>query len=147
MSASRTDWYLAHDGTEFTNSHWDWDKNRWGKPLIAVDFHHTITDRCPACLTGDRYDATANGLPQKGVARALRLLHKHFNILVFTGSGNFWDDEQCLVIAEYLKEHEIPFDTIRFDKPAAAYIIDDRGLHHRSWQETIADIWRRTKQW
>lgn len=141
-----TEKYISRDGTPQTGSHWDWDIEGYGKPIITVDFHHTITKRCSACPGEDLGDTKANGEPQEGVVEALTELSKTFKIIIFTGSGNFWDKNQCQTIIDYLKKYGIPFDEIRFDKPPASYMIDDRALHHTSWENTLAEIKRRTFQ-
>jgi len=136
--------YISLDGTHETGSHWHWDTKKFGKPILFVDFHHTITKRCSACVGEELNDTNANGVPQDGVQDALTQLRKTFKIEIVTGSGNFWNEAQCQTIVDYLKRYEIPFDEIRFDKPPAAYLIDDRGIHHRSWQQTLKEIWNRT---
>jgi len=133
-------WYKSRDGTPQTRSHWDWDIENFGKPIIQVDFHHTITERCSACPGETLGDTEANGPPQEGCIEALTELRKTFKIVIVTGSGAFWDESQCQTIIDYLDEHCIPFDEIRFDKIPYAYVIDDRGVHHRSWSETLAEV-------
>lgn len=129
------------DGTPETGSHWEWDVE-WGKPIICVDFHHTITTRCGACDGGDIKDFIT-GVPQEGVTEALKELSKTFRILIFTGSGSFWKGKKLQMIVDWLDKHKIPYDDIRFDKPPAAFIIDDRSVHHRSWSETLKEINKR----
>ena len=133
-------WYRVHDGTLETGSHWDWDIEHFGKPIITVDFHHTITKRCSACEGENLGDTSANGDIQEGVVEALTDLRKTFKIVILTGSGNFWDVEQCKTIINYLEKHGIPYDEILFNKPPAAYMIDDRALHHKSWSQTLEEI-------
>ena len=137
-------WYRSHDGTPQTGGHWDWDTEGFGKPILQVDFHHTITKRCSACPGEDLGDTKANGEPQEGCAEALEELRKTFKIVIVTGSGNFWDASQCQTIIDYLEQYEIPYDEIRFDKVAYAFVVDDRGLHHRSWRQTLDEIRDRT---
>lgn len=136
------------DGTANTHSHWDWDINLRGKPVITVDFHHTITTECPNCYgTDDKtINRIENGVPQKGVKEALTELSKTFEIWVFTGSGNFWGPEQLNSIQEFLYKYEIPYDKILFNKPPAYFMIDDRAVYHKSWTSTLREIKSRLKQ-
>lgn len=132
----------VYDGTPKTGSHWRHVGVR-GKPILAVDFHHVVTTRCSACPGNDLGDVHTNGPPQDGVREALLELCKDFFILIYTGSGNFWSPEKCKSIIDYLEDHKIPYDDVRFDKPPAIFIVDDRAIHHIGWTETLEEIKRR----
>lgn len=133
--------FKSRDGTSETNSHWDQVK---GKPTIAIDLHHTITTRCAAC-EGEKIWDFVMGEPQKGVNKALnKLRSRGFRILIFTGSGEFWDAQNCSRIIEWLDYNYIPYDEIRFNKPAVAFIVDDRAIHHKSWEKTLKEIEERS---
>lgn len=134
--------FEINDGTEQTNSHW----RQKGKPIILVDFDHTITKKCLACkdrLNGD-------GL-QDGARETLVELSKNFRIWIFTGSGEHLDLAKPLqrpkkTIEMWLRNYGIPFEKVLQIKPPACFIIDDRAIHHKSWRETSEEIKRRLKR-
>lgn len=136
--------YVSEDGTPETGGHWHWNMDTHGKPRLQVDFHHTITKRCSACPGEDPGDTEANGEVQDGAVEWLTHLRETFWIVIVTGSGSFWDAEQCQTIVDYLDRNGVPYDEIRFDKEPAMYIIDDRSLFHTSWANTGAEILRRS---
>lgn len=120
-----------------TGSHWTITKEvvaRWpaallnGKPVIAVDFDHTITSTCEVC--------TNEVVLQEGVVEAMQKLHKRYAIIIYTGR----DDIETITMI--LGKYGIPFDDIR-KKPNACFYIDDRAIHHRSWKETLEEVKRR----
>jgi hypothetical protein len=135
----------CRDGTPETSSHWNWDEEKMGKPILTVDFHHTITDYCPACDSDfdPRQQKVVNGNPQEGVKEALDILKEKFKIVIYTGSGSFWDKNKLQSITQFLDKHEIPYDEINTSKPPAMFIIDDRAIHHTSWSDSIIEIERR----
>ena len=59
-----------------TGSHWTWNTKERGKPIIAVDFDHTITDGCTIC-SGNVVDT------QHGVVEAMKKLHETFKIVIY----------------------------------------------------------------
>lgn len=127
------------DGTKETNSHWSWKS---GKPVVCVDFHHTITTHCEACPAFSGYKL------QEGVKEALQLLKEDFRIFIYTGNpeGNEWisnPDEYKNKLILFLEYNHIPFDKILFTKPPSIFIIDDRAIHHTSWKETLHQIVKR----
>lgn len=135
------------DGTKHTNSHWTFN----GKPVITVDFDHTITRKCLAC--DDKLD---NDGVQEGAVKALRFLHKHFRIWIFTGdpkmitSDSDHDEGEKIgrsidEIKLFLDKHKIPYDRILQTKPPAIFLIDDRAITHRSWEETLYEIEERMR--
>lgn len=125
------------DGTELTNSHWT---QKEGKPIILIDFDHTITKKCLACSDGLKGD----GL-QENAKEAIQELAKEFRIWIFTGSGIHLDyaiplQRTKASIEEFLRKHDIPFEKVLQTKPPACFIIDDRAIHHEGWEETIREI-------
>jgi len=131
------------DGTDETNSHWTQTE---GKPIILVDFDHTITKKCLAC--DDKLDD--DGV-QENAVKTLQELSKDFRIWIYTGSGVHLDYAKPLQrtkssIEEFLKKYNIPFEKVLQTKPPACFIIDDRAIHHKSWRETGEEITRRMKQ-
>ena len=128
------------DGTEKTNSHWDTSySGHTHKALITVDFDHTITKTCPACCNWDGVYVL-----QEGVREALVELHKMFDIVILSGGGNYVPNYQA-IIQEFLEKHQIPYDRIEDKKPPACFMIDDRAIHHKGWEETLSEIQRRLK--
>lgn len=130
------------DGSSDTNSHWSWNT---GKPIISVDFHHTITTSCEACLHFD-----GNYHLQNGVKHSLEELSKDFRIVIFTGNpdGNEWIkdiDAYKKKIRTFLDINDMPYP-IHFVKIPSIFIIDDRAIHHKSWIETFAEIERRKRK-
>lgn len=127
------------DGSSDTMSHWSWKS---GKPIISVDFHHTITTTCEAC---EHFDGKYH--LQKGVKEALAELSKHFRIIIFTGNpdGNEWIknvDAYKKKMRNFLDSNGMLYP-IHFVKVPSIFIIDDRAIHHRSWLETLEEIHRR----
>jgi hypothetical protein len=134
-----------NDGTEKTRSHWYQDM-LGGRPVILVDFHHTITKICEACP-----DYCGEYILQDGVREALEKLHKNFDIFIFTGivDAEFMDGYHKLKVINFLKENKIPYDGIYFNKPIACFIIDDRAIHHEGWvgeKSTLRKIKRRMEK-
>ncbi len=130
-----------HDGNKLTNSHW---KNLTGaKQIILVDFDHTITTKCLACEDGLQGDGV-----QKGCKEALIELSKDYQIWIYTGNYDYLDSEVPVkrspqAIAEFLAKYGIPYDRILQTKPPAVFIVDDRAIHHTSWEKTRNEIARR----
>ena len=124
-----------HDNM-FTKSHWFWPIKFLGKPILLVDFDHTITSQCLAC--GDKDYDLFKCEPQPEAKKILDDLHNRYTIIIFTGrvSG-------AKQIIEYLKLYKIPFDVVQLNKPQACFIIDDRAIHHVSWLKTSQEIKRR----
>lgn len=123
-----------------TGSHWtitsdivaEWPEALLnGKPVIGVDFDHTITKNCEACSSGEP-------VVQPGAVEVLKELHKKFAIVIWTGRG---DVETVL---EILTKYDIPFDDIQ-KKLNACFIIDDRAIWHRSWEETLRQVKERSE--
>jgi len=122
------------DGNESTGSHWT---QFGGEPTILIDFHHTISTRCGACEGEDIMDLSA-GVPQVGVEDALRELRKNgFRIVIYTGFPDL------LKVSSWLSRWDIPFDDVMPKPNQAAFIIDDRAIHHTGWKETLREIQRR----
>jgi len=124
---------ISEDGTKETGSHWSTISNE--KPIICIDFDHTITKKCMAC--DDKLNE--DGI-QEGAKEAIRLLSKRFRIWIYTGVHPDYNPRN---IETYLKEYGIPFEKVVRTKPPACFIIDDRAIHHTSWENTISEIDRR----
>jgi hypothetical protein len=135
------------DGTKWTNSHWKEFPTPGGdnRPILLVDFDHTITTKCLACLDYDKNEV------QDGARDALKLLSRWYRIIVFTGNYNYIDPKAKLMktaeqIEQWLRVHDIPFEQVLQIKPPACFIIDDRAIHHTSWSDTLGEIKRRQSQ-
>jgi len=131
------------DGTRFTNSHWKAVGSK--KPIICIDFDHTITTKCLACSDG----LEGNAL-QVGAKEAIIELSKDFQIYIYTGSKKYIKagnpiQRSVSDIKRFLVNNEIPFDKILQTKPPACFIIDDRAVHHASWAQTLSEIKLRMK--
>ena len=132
--------FNCKDGTRETRSHWDWMEE--GKPILGVDFHHTISTKCGAC-PDEEYGGLSAGLPQEGVKEALAELHQTFRIIIYTGYGlvsaeKNGDPNQ--EIKDYLTKHHIPFDDVACKPYPFAFMVDDRAVHHTSWERTLSQI-------
>lgn len=127
-------------GGREAGSHWTWDVEKRGLPILTVDFHHTITTECGAC-PGHEGTGLCAGKPQPGTREALQRLRKRFRVVVFTGYGSVDGTADAKAeIGEYLTRHRIPFDEIVDGKPPACFMIDDRAVRHVSWTDTILEI-------
>jgi hypothetical protein len=130
------------DGNELTGTHWDWDEEKLGPPILQVDFHHTISRRCGSC-PGERSGELCAGQPQYGAKEILSRLHKRYKIVVKSGYGGFANNSRGAAkeIEDYLVGWDIPFDSVQTDKIPAAFIVDDRNVvHNGSWYRVYNDI-------
>jgi len=127
---------IIEDGTKETGSHWHTSYHSH-KPIITVDFDHTITLNCPAC---PNWDGTYK--LQEGVREALEKLKETFDIVILSGGGNYILN-YGKIIKEFLEAHNIPFDRIEDKKPPAVFMIDDRAIHHKGWPITLSEISQR----
>jgi len=122
-----------NDGTKFTGSHWTCSDEE--KPIICIDFDHTITTKCLACD-----DGLKNNEVQEGAIESIKALSKFFQIWIYSGDPkyvpNHWKSK-AERIKKFLDNHGIPYDKILCTKPPAIFIIDDRAIWHRSWFETM----------
>lgn len=129
-----------HDGTKHTRSHWHtFFLGKEHKPLITVDFDHTITMNCPACPSWN-----GEYIIQVGVREALENLHETFEIVILSGGGNFVENYGEIIRSTLMKNH-IPFDRIEDRKPPACFMVDDRAIHHKGWVSTVHEIAERMK--
>jgi hypothetical protein len=138
-----SDYRNCEDGTEYTNSHWYQDTLSDRKPIILVDFDHTITTKCYGCNDGIECNKV-----QEGCKEALEVLSQHYEIWIYTGNTSLINkDAPCMRdvedIERFLLDNGIPYDRVLQTKPPAMFIIDDRAVHHKSWLETLTDIRRR----
>jgi hypothetical protein len=121
-----------------TGSHWSWNTKLLGKPIVTVDYDHTITNLCGAC----KPDGDKLAKPQPDVVESISELSDRFKIVLLTGRRAI---EQKYEIADNLKKWDIPFDDIILNKPQACFMIDDRAIHHTSWKVTMDTIRNRLR--
>jgi len=110
---------------------------------IAVDFDGVIMQ-----YESWEQDAECIKLPTPNVKEAFRMLHSlGYKIVIYTCRlshvwGNKGFEKQYLVLSNWLKTHEIPYDEISvFSKPVADIYIDDRSIRFEgNWQKTLQQI-------
>jgi len=134
---------VINDGTAETNSHWTKFGNQ--RPILCVDFDHTITVNCLACDPKQ----TKNEV-QPGAREVLTELSKYFRIIIYTGcttKERGFLSRTIEDIEKILRDNKIPFDEIQQTKPPACFIIDDRAVHHTSWHNTLTEVKNRANLW
>jgi hypothetical protein len=110
---------------------------------IALDFDGVIHEYSKGWNGGAIYDP-----PVKGTKEALEALKAAgHHIMIFTTRTNTTfrkkdEPDQKLLIEEYMKKHELPYDKIwTFGKPMADIFIDDRAIKFEgNWQETVEQV-------
>lgn len=122
-----------NDETKSTGSHWAQLDGE--KPIVCIDFDHTVSKKCLACDDG----LLGDGI-QKGAREAILELSKRFRIWIYTGIIKQFKSRN---IEEFLTREGIPYDKIVRTKPPACFIIDDRAIYHTSWKNTMSEIKRR----
>lgn len=134
------------DDAEGTGSHWTWDVEKLGKPIITVDLDHTITKKCGACDGG----FIADGI-QEHCVEVLRRLQERYRIIIFTGNYKYIRGSKppalrtVEAIETFLIENDVPFDEISQEKPPACFMLDDRAIRHEGWLSDERKIKRREK--
>lgn len=128
------------DGTRNTNSHWKPLSD--AKPIICIDFDHTISRKCLACEGG----LVGDGL-QQGAKEAIQELSKYFRIWIYSGNPKHTkhSSSQQRDIRPFLVKYQIPYEKILQTKPLACFIIDDRAIHHTSWKRTMSEVRKRAR--
>jgi len=110
------------------------DKNN-----IAIDFDGVIHN-----WDKGWHDGTCYGEPIEGAIDAIKVLHKKFNIIIFTAKAR---KDRPLVkgksgnelVIEWCKKYGILdyIDEITSEKPRALIYIDDNGYRFHSWSKTM----------
>lgn len=97
-------------------------------PTLAVDFDGVLHD--PTNVTpGHRM-----GLPCKGALEAMGALRRRgYRLIIFTTN-------RIEPVTNWLTYFGVPFDQVTNTKPEAEVYIDDRGLRHTSWTETMIEL-------
>lgn len=124
----------VNDETKLTGSHWTQLGEE--KPIICIDFDHTISKKCLACADG----LFGDGI-QEGTKEAILELSKRFRIWIYTGVVKQFKSRD---IEDFLAREGVPYEKIVRTKPPACFIIDDRAIHHISWKDTMSEIRRRS---
>ena len=109
---------------------------------IAIDFDGVIHN-----FDKGWNDGTCYGDPIPGALKALELLSKKYNIIVFTAKAK---KNRPLVngktgtelVTEWLKKYDaLKYVTeITSEKPRAKIYIDDNGYRFNNWERTLNDI-------
>ena len=134
---------MIRDGTEETNSHWT---QLDGSPMeVYLDLHHTLSTKCGAC-DGEDINALSAGVPQKGAYELLQgLKSMGFKVTIFTGYRRVSEASAKIEIFDWLTKYNLMqfIDEIVVTKPKWAFFVGDRGLHHTSCFDSLAEIKRR----
>lgn len=113
------------------------------KLKIAIDFDGVIHEYSKGWNGGAIYDN-----PVAGTKEALEKLKSegHY-LMIFSTRNNFIfrkkdEPDQKIVMEEWMKKHEIPYDKIwTAGKPMADIYIDDRAISFKgNWSNTLNDI-------
>ena len=110
---------------------------------IAIDFDGVIHEYSKGWNGGEIYDP-----PVVGAKEALEALKaKGHTLYLFTTRTNTMfrkkdEPDQKVMIEEWMKRNEIPFDKIwTFGKPMADLFIDDRALSFKGdWKDTLEQV-------
>jgi len=113
--------FVINDGNDKVHTHW---KGGNEKPLIEVNLGHVIMNGCPHCEEA--------GVAEHAVA-ALYALRRNYRIVITTSRPK----EERESIIGWLKSQNIPYDELRMGMPDVVFRIDDRGIPHREWPETL----------
>lgn len=106
-------------------------KKEYYKNLIIVDFDDTL------CIhPKDNKSDIKNGSPNINLINTLNsLFNEGYNIEILTARGHFSCDnrihaEQIYrpIIEEWLKEHNVKYTTLNFNKPYGIIYIDDKAV-------------------
>jgi 5'(3')-deoxyribonucleotidase len=103
------------------------------KENLAIDLDSTLADYSKGWL-----GPTKIGEPLKNAKEALDILHKHFNIIIFSVRDETKEGHEAIV--GWLQKHDIPYDAITSKKPAALIVDDNCVVFKGNWKQTIQDI-------
>lgn len=100
---------------------------------LAVDFDHVIHN------PDDVEKGYKLGKPIQGAQEALQGLHRSGAIIVI---HSVWADttQRQEAISEWMHYFSIPYDFITNIKPDCDFYIDDKSIHHISWDQTMKEI-------
>lgn len=97
--------------------------------ILAIDFDGVIHEYDKP-LEGKSW-----GLPITGAKDALRRLKNEDKHTIIIHSCKPPD-----VIEQWMRDYDIPYDTITQKKPEADLYIDDKGMRFHSWPLTLASL-------
>lgn len=101
--------------------------------VLAVDWDGVIHDRAHP-IDGKRF-----GPPLPGAAEALSDLHElGIRIVVFTCVAHTPSGWQA--VTDWLEHHDIDYDEVTAVKPIAHAYIDDKGIRHYDWANTLQEL-------
>ena len=86
------------------------------------------------------------GEPQEGAYELLQgLKDMGFKVIVFTGYRRVSEASATIEIFNWLKKYDLMqfIDDVDVTKPKWAFFVGDRGLHHTSCSDSLAEIKRR----
>ena len=109
---------------------------------LAIDFDGVIHN-----FDKGWHDGTCYGEPLPGSLKAIELLSKKYNIIIFTAKAK---SNRPLVngktgkelVREWLEKHNVMqyIQSITSEKPRAKVYIDDNGYRFSSWNKTLEDL-------
>ena len=106
---------------------------------IAIDFDGVIH-----LFDKGFHDGTCYGDPLEGSLKAIELLSKKFNIIIFTAKAK--PDRPLIngktgteLVIEWLTRHNVMqyIQEVTAEKPRAQVYIDDRGYRFENWSDTL----------
>ena len=82
------------------------------------------------------------GQPIEGAVGAVQKLKNEGAIIVI---HSVWanTEQRKLAMSKWLRFFSIPYDFISHEKPDVDFYIDDKAIHHTTWQNTLQEITRR----
>ncbi len=114
------------------------------KKSIAVDFDGVLHGYSEGYKDGSIYDE-----PVSGAKKAMEILSKHFEIIIFSARNHDktidgkLQKNQAKEVGEYLDKHEIPYDKIHTEsgKPHCKLFIDDNAYRFEgNWTKALVDV-------
>jgi hypothetical protein len=109
-----------------------------GKPTVLVDFDGPIHRYSKGWADGSIYDS-----PTVGAFDALRVLSRHYSVVIFTtrATGNGLGDSIRTWFELYGLEPELIADLeITNVKKPALFQVDDRAIRFNNWTQAMLDI-------
>lgn len=105
---------------------------------LAVDFDFVIHD------PNNVPKGYKLGQPIKGAVQALQGLKRDGAIIVI---HSVWADTEahCEAISKWMRYFNIPYDFITNTKPNCDFYVDDKAVHHTTWENTLKEIKERSR--
>src|SRR5258708_970132 len=98
--------------------------------ILAIDFDRTIHD------IDNPIEGMKMGKPMPGAEEALEAIKDAgHQIIIHTTRAK--TEKSTEVVQEWLDYWDLPYSDITAVKPNADYYIDDRGLRHTTWLDTL----------